>query len=111
MTTDAAEMTHQTSATLTFEDFYILTGDEFEAFAVNWNDEPSAPPFYVDVDGKRFAYQGVTFLVRGHGAELPDWVKAEDEAGRLVLFVERLERLLAYSYDPNAEVEEEDAAE
>lgn len=105
MTADTAP--HHTSVSLTFEAFYVLTAEDIDAFAVNWNEEPSPPPYYVDVDGKRFAYTGLTFLVRGYGAELPRWVKEEEAAGHLVLFVEREERLLAYSYDPAAEVEEE----
>jgi|GEM_PF-1737272 len=111
MTTDAPEMAHQTSVELSFEDMYVLTADDVDAFAVNWNEEPSPPPFYVIVDGKKFAFVGQTYLVRGYGAELPDWVKAEDEAGHLVMFVERDDRLLAYSYDPTAEVEEAEAPE
>jgi len=107
MTADTAP--HQTSVTLTFQDFYVLAAEDVDAFVVNWNERPTAAPFYVEVDGKRFAYAGLTFLVRGHGAELPRWVKDEEEAGRLVLFVEREERLLAYVYDPAAEAEEEAA--
>lgn len=110
MTSEAPEMAHETSVELTFEDFYVLTADDVDAFAVDWNEEPDPPPFYVIVDGKKFAYVGQTYLVRGYGAELPDWVKAEDEAGHLVLFVERGGRLLAYSYDPNAEVDEDEEA-
>lgn len=111
MTTDAPEMAHQTSVELSLEDMYLLTADDVDAFAVNWNDEPSPPPFYVIVDGRKFAFVGQTYLVRGYGAELPDWVKAEDEAGHLVMFVERDDRLLAYSYDPEAEAEEDEASE
>ncbi|MCA9848651.1 MAG: hypothetical protein KC461_04150 [Dehalococcoidia bacterium] len=113
MTTDAPEMAHETSVELTFDDFYVLTADDVDAFAVDWNEEPAPPPFYVVVDGKKFAYTGQTYLVRGYGAELPDWVKAEDAEGHLVLFVERGTRLLAYSYDPTIEEEEdgEEAAE
>lgn len=111
MTTDAPEMAHPTSVELSFADMYVLTADDVDAFAVNWNDEPSPPPYYVIVDGKKFAFVGQTYLVRGYGAELPDWVKAEDEAGHLVLFVEREDRLLAYSYDPSAEAEEDEPAE
>lgn len=111
MTTEAPEMEHETTVELTFDDMYVLAADEIEAFAVDWNEEPSPPPFYVMVDGRKFVYGGLTFLVRGYGAELPDWVKAEEEAGHLVLFVEREDRLLAYSYDPEAEAEEDEDAE
>jgi len=111
MTTEAVEAPHETTVELTFEDMYVLTAEDVDAFAVNWNEHPSPPPFYVIVDGKKFAYVGQTYLVRGYGAELPEWVKAEDAEGHLVLFVEREGRLLAYSYDPAAEDEEEEAAE
>lgn len=107
MTTDTA---HETSVELTMDDLYVIGADDIDAFAVNWNEEPSPPPFYVIVDGRKFAFVGQTYLVRGYGAELPDWVKAEDDAGHLVLFVEREGRLLAYSFDPSAEVFEDEAA-
>ncbi len=102
---------HRTSASLTFEDFYVLTAGDVDAFAIDWNEEPAPPPFYVDVDGKRFAYTGLTFLVRGYGAELPKWVHEEEEAGHLVLFVEREGRLLSYVYDPAVEAEDEAESE
>lgn len=96
-----------TRVSLSFDDFYVLTSGDIEAFAVNWNDHPNPPPYYVHVDGRRFAYTGLTFLVRGHGAELPDWVRAEEEQDHLVLFAEREDRLLAYVFDPAAVVEDE----
>lgn len=107
MTTDAA---HETSVELTMDDLYVLGADDVDAFAVNWNEEAWPPPFYVTVDGRKFAFVGQTYLVRGYGAELPDWVKSEDAAGHLVLFVERDDRLLAYSFDPAAESEDDDEA-
>jgi hypothetical protein len=80
-----------------------------DAFAINWNERETPPPYHVIVDGKRFAYTGMTYLVRGYGAALPQWVKEEEEAGHLVLFVERADRLLAYVYDPDAEDEDDEA--
>lgn len=106
MTTETAP--HHTSVSVTFDDFYVLTAEDIDAFALNWNERDAPPPFYVDVDGKRFAYTGLTFLVRGYGAALPRWVREEDAAGHLVLFVERDDRLLSYVYDPAAEVEEDE---
>ena len=116
MTTEAATtmdptMDDPTTLTATLEDMYVLTADDVDAFALNWNERDTPPPFYVVVDGKRFHYTGTTYLVRGYGAELPDWVKAEEAAGHLVLFVERDSRLLSYVYDPEAEAEESDTAE
>ena len=101
-----AEATDPTSVTLTFEDFYILTTGDVDAFAVDWNEQATPPPYHVTVEGKRFAYTGITFLVKGHGAELPSWVQAEEAAGHLVLFVERETRLMAYVFDPEAEEDE-----
>jgi hypothetical protein len=95
-----------TSVSLTFDDFYIVSAEGVDAFAVDWNEHPTPAPYHVTVDGRRFAYTGTSFLVRGHGASMPEWVTAEEVEGRLVLFVERDERLLAYVHDPNA-VEEE----
>lgn len=115
MTTEATDTTttgDPTSVEATFEDMYVLiAGDalgDVDAFAINWNEHPDPPPFYVVVDGKRFAYTGLTYLVRGYGAELPRFVREEEEAGRLVLFVERDSRLLSYTYDPEAESEADD---
>lgn len=102
MTTAPAD---STEVTLTFEDSYVLSTEDVDAFAFNWNDEPEPPPYYVNVDGHRFSYTGLTFLVRGHGAELPDWVKENEAEGRLVLFVERGTRLLAYVFDPSADTD------
>jgi len=101
-----ADTTDPTSVTLTFEDFYVLTTGDVDAFAVNWSEHADPAPYHVTVDGKRFSYTGITFLVKGHGAELPTWVKTEEAAGHLVLFVERESRLMAYVFDPEAEEDE-----
>lgn len=115
MTTDTADATmttdDPTTAHATFEDMYVLTAEDVDAFAINWNERETPPPYFVIVDGRRFAYTGMTYLVRGYGAALPRWVKEEEEAGRLVLFVERDDRLLAYVYDPTLEVDEDAAGE
>ncbi|MEX2375179.1 MAG: hypothetical protein WD942_06275 [Dehalococcoidia bacterium] len=110
MTTDTAATTatdDPTSIEVTFEDMYVLAAGDVDAFAINWNEEGDPPPFYVAVDGKRFAYTGLTFLVRGYGAALPQFVREEEQAGHLVLFVERDSRLLSYVYDPEAEADDE----
>jgi len=115
MTTDTADTPETTAAEdatsveVTFEDMYVLAAGDMDAFALNWNERDTPPPFYVVVDGKRFAYTGLTFLVRGYGAALPKFVQEEEQAGRLALFVERDDRLLSYVYDPEAEVEDEEA--
>lgn len=91
-----------TSVTVTFDDMFVLETGGSPAFAINWNEEPTPPPYYITVDGRRFAYTGMTFLIRGHGAPLPNWVRDEEGAGHLVLFVERNNRLMGYSFDPSA---------
>ncbi len=95
---------------LDFSDFYILTSGDVDAFAVNWTEMDEPPPFYVTVAGRRFAFNGLTFLVKGHGAPLPTWVREEEAAGHLVLFVERDDRLLCYVHDPAAIEDDEDEA-
>jgi hypothetical protein len=100
---------HATAITVTFDDLYVLTSEdaegEVDVFVLNWNEEPLPPPFYVTVSDRRFALSGLTFLVRGHGAALPRWVREEEAAGHLTMFVEREDRLLAYVHDPEAENE------
>lgn len=98
-----------TSVTVTFDDLYLLTAEdpegEVDVFVLNWNEEPVPPPFYVAVADRRFAFNGTTYLVRGHGADLPRFVRSEEAEGRLVVFVEREDRLLTYVHDPVAEAE------
>lgn len=96
-----------TSVTLGFEDFYLLTSGGVDAFAINWSEHDTEPPYYITVDGRRFAFNGLTFQVKGHGAALPGWVREEEAAGHLVLFVERGPRLMCYVHDPAA-VEDDD---
>ncbi|MDA0271386.1 MAG: hypothetical protein O2798_09515 [Chloroflexi bacterium] len=91
-----------TSVGLTFQDFYILSSGGVDAFAINWTEQDEPPPFYVTVEGRRFAFNGLTYLVKGYGAQLPQWVREEEAAGRLVLFVERDDRLMCYVHDPAA---------
>jgi hypothetical protein len=100
------QMADTTSVTLTFDDFYLLTAEDIDAFAVNWTEHPTPPPYNVIVDGKKFVHTGTTYLVRGFGAELPRWVKEQEAEGHLVLFVERDDRLLSYVYDPAVAAEE-----
>lgn len=96
-----------TSMTVTFDELYVLQSGGVDCFVLNWNEAPALPPYYITVDGRRFAYTGTSYLVKGHGAELPRWVQAEEAAGHLVLFVERDDRLLAYLHDPSAVEDDE----
>ncbi len=106
---------HTTAITVTFDDLYVLTAEDTEGdvdvFVLNMNEAPAPPPYYITVADRRFALTGETFLVRGHGAALPRYVRAEESEGRLAMLVEREERLLAYVHDPVAEAEEDEAEE
>ncbi len=91
-----------------FGELYVLDTEDVEVFVLDLNGRDAAPPFYIDVDGRRFTFTAATFLLRGHGAALPDYVRAEEAEGRLALFGERDDRLLIYGHDPSAEVDDED---
>ncbi len=106
-------MTNETAATsealsVDFGDLYVLDTEDVEVFVLDLNGRDEVPPFYIDVDGRRFAFTAATFLLVGHGAALPDYVRAEEAEGRLALFGERDDRLLIYSHDPNAAVEDDE---
>jgi hypothetical protein len=112
MTQDEATHAEATALTVTFDDLYVLTSEdpegEVDLFALNWNEQPGLPPYYITVAERRFAFTGATYLVRGHGAGLPRFVRGEEAEGRLVMLVEREDRLLVYVHDPAAEAEDED---
>ena len=97
-----------TSMSVTFDELYVLESGGVDCFVLDWNDAPALPAYYITVDGRRFGYTGATYLVKGHGAQLPQWVQAEEAAGRLTMFVERDGRLMAYVHDPSA-VEDDEA--
>ena len=63
----------------------------------------------MDVDGRRFAFTATTFLVTGHSSQLPEWVREQEQEGRLPLLVERDGRYLRYVYDPMADIEDAEA--
>ncbi len=111
MTADTvADMTDTTAITLTFDDLFVLTTGDAEAFVYDMVDSAAPPPYYITVADRRFALAGLTFLEHGHGAVLPRWVREEEAAGHLVMFVRREERLIGYVHDPAA-IEDEDEAE
>ncbi len=108
-----AEMTAMdpTRITLSFDDLFVLSTGGVEVFSYDMGTAPTPPPFYITVDGRRFQFTGATFLEKGHGAALPRWVREEEAAGRLAMFVRRNARLLAYVHDPaEAEADEGDGA-
>ncbi|MSQ42362.1 MAG: hypothetical protein EXR65_04925 [Dehalococcoidia bacterium] len=108
----AATMTADlTAITLTFDDLSVLSTGGVDVFTLDMGEAPQPPPYYVTVDGRRFRFTGATYLERGHGAVLPAWVRSEEAAGRLTLFVRRGERLLAYVHDPAETEEDEGEAE
>lgn len=96
--------------TLGFSDLYIVSAEGRDVFALNLNMWDHTPPFYLDVEGRQFAMQAVTYLVTGHGARLPEFVESEENEGRLTVLAERNGRYLVYSHDTTpVEVEEEEA--
>ena len=94
---------------LRFSDLYIVATGGVDVFALNLNRWEEAPPFYLDVEGRRFVLQPHnTHLVNGHGAQLPQWIEAEESEGRLTVLGEREGRYLVYSHDTLAVDEEDD---
>ena len=96
-----------TATTLTFDDLFVLSTGDVDAFVYDMAEATVPPPYYITVDGRRFALSGTTFLEHGHGAVLPRWVREEEAAGHLVMFVRRNERLLGYVFDPAAADDED----
>ncbi|MPZ98711.1 MAG: hypothetical protein GEU80_05100 [Dehalococcoidia bacterium] len=101
----AATMMDSTDLHVTFDDFEILDTEGVDVFVLNLNEYEGVPPFYVHVDGRRFVLQGFTYEVRGHGAQMPQWITEQEAEGRLVLLGERADRYLVYLHDPVAEAE------
>ncbi len=110
MTSEIAEseFDQETDRAVEFEDLFVLSTDGVDIFVLNLNEDDAPPPFYVDVGDRRFSFTSTTYLVKGHGAQLPEFVTAEEAEGRLVLLVERDERYLVYSHDPNAPDEDDE---
>ena len=102
-----------TEVAVTFDDMTVLTEDGVDLFVLNWNEFAEVPPFYVDVEARRFAYASQTVLVAGRGAVLSDFVREQAAEGLTVLLVERDDRFLLYIHDPaaGADEDEEGAAE
>ena len=96
---------HQTEIEVAFEDMTVLSEDGTDIFVLKWDADGGPPPFYVDVSGRRFGFTADTFLLNGHGASLPSFIREEEEAGRIPLLVERDDRYYVYLHDPTAEDE------
>jgi hypothetical protein len=86
--------------TVSFQDLHMVSSGGVDVFALNLNDWPEQPPFYLEVDGRQFVLQpSNTYLVTGHGARLPEWIAAEEAEGRLTVLAERGPRYLVYSHN------------
>ena len=111
-TTETAETATNdpTSIALAFDDLFVLSTGDVDAFVYDMAEATVPPPYYITIDGRRFALSGLTFLEQGHGAVLPRWVREEEAAGHLVMFVRRNERLMGYVFDPTAAEDEGDEA-
>lgn len=96
-----------TALELGFDDLTVLSTGGVDVFVYNMNEGTEVPPYYITLAGRRFHFTGASYLEQGHGAELPEWVREEEAAGRLAIFVQRDERLLVYSFDPTV-VEDDD---
>lgn len=94
--------------TLGFSDLYIVSAQGHDVFALNLNTWEHTPPFYLDVEERQFVLQAATYLVSGHGAQLPEWVETEESEGRLTVLAERDGRYLVYSHDTTAVEEDEE---
>ncbi len=96
---------------VTFDEMTVLSEGGTDVFVVNLNDREQPPPYYVSVSGRRFSFTGDTFLIQGHSALLPDWVREHEAEGHIVLLCERDDRYMRYVHDPNEIEDEEEEAE
>lgn len=99
-----------TEVEVSFDDMTVLSEGGVDLFVLNWNEFVEAPPFYVDVAGRRFVYSAQTMLVAGRGPLLSDFVREQEAEGVTVLLVERDGRFMLYLHDPATEAESEDEA-
>ena len=94
-----------------YDDLELLETGDVDAFVLSLNEHQGAAPYYVEVDGRRFTLQRDTYLVRGHGAHMPAWIRAQEAEERLVLLAERNGRYLVYIHDPSASDDEDDGGD
>ena len=101
----------ETDIVVTFDDMTVLSEDGVDVFLLGWDEYENPPPYFVEVADRRFSFTSQTFLIRGHSAELPRFVREQDAEGRTTLLVERDGRYLIYLYDPSEGLDDEvDAA-
>ena len=97
---------------ITFNDLNILSTGGVDVLVLNLNEWDNDIPFYLDIDERIFALQpSNTYLVSGHGAQLPNWITDEESEDRLTILVERNERYLVYSHDTLATDDDDDDSE
>tara|TARA_B100000700_G_scaffold331826_1_gene469905 strand:- start:6104 stop:6484 length:381 start_codon:yes stop_codon:yes gene_type:complete len=97
---------------ITFNDLNILSTGGVDVLVLNLNEWDNDIPFYLDIDERIFALQpSNTYLVSGHGAQLPNWITDEESEDRLTILVERNERYLVYSHDTLATDDDDDSEE
>jgi hypothetical protein len=98
--------------TVGFQDLHMVSSGGVDVFALNLNDWPNPPPFYLEVSGRLFSLQpSNTYLVTGHGSQLPEWITAEEAEDRLTVLVERNGRYLVYGHDTLVTEDDADADE
>lgn len=95
---------------VTFDDLSVLSEGGIEVFVLNLELAEANPPYFIEVAGRRFAYSSITFLLKGHSAALPAFVREHEAEGRLVLLVQRRNRYIAYVHDPAAGEDAEEQA-
>lgn len=91
-----------------FDDMTVLSEQGIDVFVLAWTQDETPPPFYVTVAERRFTFSSTTFLVRGHGAQLAEYVREQEGEQRTVLLVERDGRYLIYLHDAAAPAEDGD---
>lgn len=101
----------ETDIAVTFDDMTVLSEGGVDVFLLGWDGHEDPPPYFVEVADRRFSFTSNTFLIRGHSAELPQFVREQEAEGRTTLLVERDGRYLIYLYDPSEGLDDEvDAA-
>lgn len=97
-----------TEVAIGFDDMTVLSEGGVDVFLLDMEPSEDVPPYYIDVAGRRFVYTAITFLTKGHSAQLPDFVREQEAEGKLVVLVERGGRYLAYAHDPSAVTEDDE---
>ena len=97
---------NETALAVTFDELTVLSEQGVDVFVLHWSEEPEPPPYYVEVQGRRFHFTGTSFKASGHSALLSDWVRVQEAEGRTAMLVDRDARYYAYVHDPASDAEE-----